>query len=430
LVLHFFQRSLGRLLSRFYLIFHQTPVTAIFKKNSLKSDHLFPNRPKFRKPVPHNKAVMIAPYARPTLERIYTAHEPSRRAFISRLPEPFRKIFITKRTQQVTENTCTALAEPGGNRSIRRPKLCKLQTQPRRIHDMNSAALFLLLASPLALAAEDAAGVMTKVAANVERAVEARRQYVYQQTVRATLVRTNGQMARKEKREYLVVPSATGFNKKLVSFQGEYRKGGQTLTYRQPLPEHDSTARNDSGMDAELIDQLTDGLVNDDDSRDGIPRNLFPLRSRNLAAWAFTMKGEMELQGRRTYRIGFEPVRKDSCVHIGKDQDEDNDCPTPWAGEAWIDAAELQPARIDTHLSRGVPWPVRAFFGTNLRQLGFSITYKHVADGVWFPATYGTEFRIDLLFFYKRTITMNLESSGFQKTESSSTIEYYPAPVK
>jgi hypothetical protein len=317
LVLHFFQRSLGRLLSRFYLIFHQTPVTAIFKKNSLKSDHLFPNRPKFRKPVPHNKAVMIAPYARPTLERIYTAHEPSRRAFISRLPEPFRKIFITKRTQQVTENTCTALAEPGGNRSIRRPKLCKLQTQPRRIHEMNSAALFLLLASPLALAAEDAAGVMTKVAANVERAVEAR-----------------------------------------------------------------------------------------------------------------TMKGEMELQGRRTYRIGFEPVRKDSCVHIGKDQDEDNDCPTPWAGEAWIDAAELQPARIDTHLSRGVPWPVRAFFGTNLRQLGFSITYKHVADGVWFPATYGTEFRIDLLFFYKRTITMNLESSGFQKTESSSTIEYYPAPVK
>jgi hypothetical protein len=31
---------------------------------------------------------------------------------------------------------------------------------------------------------------------------------------------------------------------------------------------------------------------------------------------------------------------------------------------------------------------------------------------------------LDVLFFYKRTITMNLESSGFQKTDAASKIEY------
>ena len=36
----------------------------------------------------------------------------------------------------------------------------------------------------------------------------------------------------------------------------------------------------------------------------------------------------------------------------------------------------------------------------------------------------GTEFRLDVLFFYKRTIAMNLVSSGFQKTDATSTIEY------
>jgi hypothetical protein len=93
-------------------------------------------------------------------------------------------------------------------------------------------------------------------------------------------------------------------------------------------------------------------------------------------------------------------------------------------GEAWIDAAELEPVRIDTHLAFQIPWAVRTLLGTNLKQTGFAITYKRVEDGVWFPATYGTEFQINALFFYKRTITMNLESSGFQKTDVASTVEY------
>ena len=276
----------------------------------------------------------------------------------------------------------------------------------------------LLFAAATLAFAEDAAAIMTKVASNVEAAVEARKQYVYQQTVRASLVRTNGQLARREKRQYSVIPSPTGTEKKLVSFQGEYRKGKQTLTYSGPLTEH-----QDAGIDGELIQDLTENLVNDKHSRDGIPHDLFPLRTKDLPAYNFTMKGELEHQGRRTYRIGFEPVKKKDCVSIGKD--EDNACGDhPWMGEAWIDAVDLEPVRIDTHLAFQIPWAVRTFLGTNLKQTGFAITYKRVADGVWFPATYGTEFQINALFFYKRTITMNLESSGFQKTDVASTVEY------
>jgi hypothetical protein len=63
---------------------------------------------------------------------------------------------------------------------------------------------------------------------------------------------------------------------------------------------------------------------------------------------------------------------KEMCGHLGKD--EDNDCvDSPWMGEAWIDAAELEPVRIDTHLAFKVPWAVRLFLGTNLKQTGFAI---------------------------------------------------------
>jgi hypothetical protein len=282
----------------------------------------------------------------------------------------------------------------------------------------------LLLAATLstkAMLAQDASAIMAKAAANVEGATEARKWFVYQQTIRARLV--GGSIVRKEDRKYEVVPSETSTEKKLVAFRGEYRKGKRTVSYSEPVPQHGDAEHKDIGLDAELLEDLTEGLVNAKDSRDGIPRGLFPLRPADLPAYTFTMKGEAEHQGRRIYRIGFEPLKNGHCIHIGKDEDDDCGSP-PWAGEAWIDAAEMQPVRIDTRLASKVPWAIRTFFGTNLKQLGFAITYRRVAEGVWFPATYGTEFQLDLVFFYKRTITMNLESSGFQKTDARSKIEF------
>src|SRR5260370_35758306 len=81
---------------------------------------------------------------------------------------------------------------------------------------------------------ESAAVIMAKVAANVERANEDRTHYVYNQRVRGSLIRTNGQMSRKEDREYSVFPGVKRTEKKLVSFHGEYRRGKQTLNYSKP----------------------------------------------------------------------------------------------------------------------------------------------------------------------------------------------------
>jgi hypothetical protein len=96
----------------------------------------------------------------------------------------------------------------------------------------------------------------------------------------------------------------------------------------------------------------------------------------------------------------------------------------PWKGEVWIDAEDYQPVRIDTKLSKGVPWGVRVFLGIDIHQLGFSLTYQRVAGGVWFPATYGTEFRVVVFWGYRRTITMSMENTDFRRTDAQSTVRF------
>ena len=263
----------------------------------------------------------------------------------------------------------------------------------------------------------DAAAIMAKVAANVERAAEARKQYIYNQNVRSSLVRSSGVVARKEKREYSVFPGEKRTEKKLISFSGEYRKGKQMVPYKESGLHHKGM-----DIDADLIKELTEGLVDDKKSRDGIPHSLFPLASKDLPLYTFKSLGTTEVQGRRAYRIGFEPLKPQTCILIGGD--EDNECGSSWKGDAWIDAEEFQPVRIQTDLAYPVPWGIRVFLGTNVRQVGFSINYVRVAENVWFPVTYGTEFRLNVLWGYKRTVTLSMESKGFQKTDASSKIDY------
>ena len=76
------------------------------------------------------------------------------------------------------------------------------------------------------------------------------------------------------------------------------------------------------------------------------------------------------------------------CVNIGGGE---GDCASrQWKGDIWVDAAELQPVRIQTDLNFKISLAVRFFLGTNIRRLGFSVSYIRVAEGVWFPASYGT----------------------------------------
>jgi hypothetical protein len=93
-----------------------------------------------------------------------------------------------------------------------------------------------------------------------------------------------------------------------------------------------------------------------------------------------------------------------------------------WKGDAYIDTTAFQPVLVHTTMSRNIPLAVRMLLGTNVPGLGFSITYAPQADGVWFPATFGTEFRIKFLFFYSRQITLYAENRDFEKTHVTSTI--------
>jgi hypothetical protein len=97
--------------------------------------------------------------------------------------------------------------------------------------------VLVLFAGCLAIAAEepvDAPAIMKKVAANTAAATESRRQYVYRQKVRASMVRADGQVVCKETREYTVVPRQMTTDKTLVSFSGECRQGKQMTPYSEP----------------------------------------------------------------------------------------------------------------------------------------------------------------------------------------------------
>ncbi len=269
-----------------------------------------------------------------------------------------------------------------------------------------------VLIAAAVLHAETPLDIMTKAAANVEAAAAARRHYVYQQKVRSRLLRTDGKVARQETRFYDVVPGPESSEKKLVSLEGEVHKGKEIVRYTDP--EFRSKGLD---IDGEISEDLTNKLVDDAASRDGIPKNLFPLRAADLPYYKFRLVETKDYKGRLTHHIAFDPVKKPNC---------DDDCHGQWKGDAWIDAAEYQPVHIATEWAVKIPLFVRAVFGSNLRQSGFAVTYQRLAENVWFPVSYGTEFRLDVLFGYKRVITLSLESLNFKRTSTDSSIEFHP----
>lgn len=291
----------------------------------------------------------------------------------------------------------------------------------------------LLAIAVVARAAEpsaDALSIMRKMADKTEAASEARRQYVYHQHVQSSFLKTNGQLICRESRDYTVIPQETTTERKMVSFAGVCRQGNKMVPYSPPGQVLPGARERPAGAGDRLAAQVTsdresiagviDDFAVDQKARDGIPRRLFPLSASELTRYTFTLKADTMIDGRPAHDILFEPVdiKKSHCIDI-----DANGC-SPWKGEAWIDAEDLQPVRIDTQLAKGVPMVMRVMLGFNLHQLGFSLTYRRVAPGVWFPATYGTEFRITLLWGYKRTITLSMENTDFKRTDAQSTIEF------
>ena len=251
--------------------------------------------------------------------------------------------------------------------------------------------------------------IMQRVGQNQDRAEELRRQYVYKQRVRVASRKTSGKLMQEETSDYTVVPSPQGSNKTLTLLAGKYWKKHEYLTYSgQQTP-------NDGTLDGELVSDLRDDLANEKRSKDGIAANLFPLTSKEQQQYTFNFLGSETVNGRRSYRIGFRPKKNQDVV---------------WKGEALIDAEEFQPVTIFTRLSRKVPFWVRTALGTDLPDMGFSVTYKREPDGVWFPVSFGTEFRLRAVFLINREITVSLQNSGFEKTHVDSVLHYEQSSLR
>jgi hypothetical protein len=250
--------------------------------------------------------------------------------------------------------------------------------------------------------------IMSRVAANQAQTQEMRRQYVYTQKQTLRLVRGSGRIAREERREYLVTPGPKKVKKHLTHFQGKYETKGQFVPYDKPEYHYKGL-----DIDADLINSLSEDLTNDQKSKDGISCDLFPLTGGQHSKYKFRLVGEEKYRGHDVYRVAFEPD--------GKKHEEDS---AIWKGEALIDRNEFQPMLIITKLALHIPAAVKILLGTNIKGLGFTLNYEKFEDGLWFPVSYGGEFDVRGLFFYKRVMSVALTNGDFHKLDVNSSVAY------
>jgi hypothetical protein len=159
-------------------------------------------------------------------------------------------------------------------------------------------------------------------------------------------------------------------------------------------------------------------MANDKNARDGITKDLFALTANHQKGFVFKLEGKEDYRGREVYRITFKP-RKPSLFDC--DEEGESSC---WAGEALIDPLEYQPVLVTSWLAKGIPMAVQVLLGTNIKHLGFKVAYQKFDEGLWFPVTYGGEFYVRGLFFYKRTIAMSVVNSGFRKSDVTSVVSF------
>jgi hypothetical protein len=268
---------------------------------------------------------------------------------------------------------------------------------------MKRIAIIAVFAAASAAQTPDVETIMERVGRNQEQAVAARREFTFHQKQVVRLLRGGGKVARQEQREYEVTPGDQVVQKELLRLEGKYLYKGKYLTY-------DSAGYKYKHMDVDgdLVRDLSEEMTNDGESRDGIRANMFPLTTDEQGKYEFKLLAAEPYHGRDVYRIGFVPK-----AHQGA-----------WKGEAIIDAAEFQPVSVHTELDFEMPRAVKVLLGTNVKGLGFSVKYQKFEDGVWFPVSYGGEFEVRAVFFYRRTISVNLTNTEFRRSVVNSNVTY------
>ena len=247
--------------------------------------------------------------------------------------------------------------------------------------------------------------IMARVAENQARAQDMRRAYVYNQKVLARFHRSSGKLTREEKLEYLVTPTPGGMDKKLTHFEGKVDRSGRFISYDQPGKEI-----KDLDIDGDLMRDMVNDMTGDKESKDGLAHDMFPLTAKEQAKYIFNLEGQEVYRGRQIYRVSFRPK-----PHV-----EDAE----WKGEALIDAAECQPVMVTTKFAIRIPMAVKVLLGTDIKGLGFTVTYEKFDEGLWFPVSYGGEFHIRAVFFYARNMSISMVNSGFTRAKVSTKIAY------
>jgi hypothetical protein len=253
----------------------------------------------------------------------------------------------------------------------------------------------------------DVNDIMARVAAGQTRSQDARKQYTYHQKQVLRMLRGSGKLAREERREYEITPAAHGAQKELAHFEGKYEYKGKEVPYDSP-----GYTYKELDIDGELIDEMSEEMTNDEHSKDGLACDLFPLTEAEQHKYTFQLKGTEQYRGRAVYRVKFQP----------KPHQESGEA--AWRGEALIDAAEYQPVFVQTSLASRIPLAVKVLLGTNITGLGFAVSYERFEDGIWFPVSYGGEFAVRAVFFYKRKISVAMTNQNFRRTHVESSVTY------
>lgn len=249
--------------------------------------------------------------------------------------------------------------------------------------------------------------IMGRVAEYQDRSEAERSHFVYLQ--HATVASRRGRkLLCEEITDTRVTPTQAGSRHDLLTLQGRLWHKGHYLPYTHPLADKPKPGEvlevdlgDDGDNDVDLVEHLRHGTLIDERSKDGIQAGLFPLTSKALPVYDYRLVGREAMNGRDTFHLTFRP----------KDNSDFD-----WQGDAWIDSTAFQPVLVRTRLSRGIPFAVKALLGTNVPGLGFAVTYAPQPDGTWFPVTFGTEFKIHVLFFFNREITISATNRDFQKT--------------
>ena len=334
---------------------------------------------------------------------------------------------------------------------------------------MRRLALLLLSASLCSAHAKPGApdqvpsaeSVMARVAANQDASEAERTHYVYVQHARMSS-RKGKTVQCEEITDYRFTPSVGDTHEQLLKVDGRMLKNNKYVSYDKllpsdeekrkkaaavqksaqsndnsaaPAPPADSKTQDNRGtkdrkkrkdkdsvfdpdsdetIDRDLVENIRKNLIHDK-SKDGINARLFPLTSKNQADYIFRITGRERLNSRDVFHITFRPKNKDDFG---------------WSGDAYIDTTAYQPVLVTTAMARKIPFAVRTLLGTNFPGLGFTVTYAPQPDGIWFPVTFSTEFKIHVLYFFHRQIFLNAENREFEKTHVTSRIVGDPTPVE